>query len=84
MWLKQFKIALIEKNTKQLDNLMDELPTLKDPQEIQQALHLLQEATHLVETLKNQTNSSLQIMKRNIAFLNATQDISSKKLNCHT
>jgi len=84
MWLNQFKIALIEKNTDKLDLLMEDLPSFSDPKDIEQALYLLQEATTLVQELKDKTNASMQIMRKNISFLDATQDVSSQRFNCCT
>jgi hypothetical protein len=73
MWLNQLKIAIIEKNTERLSALMDELPTLEDPQEIETALCLLKEATLLVEGLRDETQNSMLQMKKNIDFLKSTQ-----------
>ena len=81
MWLNDFKIALIEKNTEKLNTLMDELPSLQSLEDIQQALYLLKEANELVGDLKDQTKNSMKLVKKNISFLEATQDISTNKLD---
>ena len=73
MWLNQLKIAIIEKNIDKLDELMDNLPELEKQKEIEQAIYLLQEATSLVEGLKNSTQLSMIQMKKNINFLKSTQ-----------
>ena len=72
MWLKDLKIAVIQKDTKSLDKLLDDIPTLKDSKEIEEALYLLKEATKIVLTLKNETAISMQQMKKNIDFLQST------------
>jgi len=73
MWLNQLKIAIIEENIERLDELMDTLPKLEEKDEINQALHLIKEATSLVQNQKEKTAVSLNQMKKNIDFLNATQ-----------
>jgi len=73
MWLKEFKIALIEKDTKKFTILMKSVPTLSDAREIDEALHLLKAATALVEGLKNETQLSMLQMKKNIDFMKSTQ-----------
>ncbi len=78
MWLKQFKIALIEKNTENLSRLMDDIPSLSRPEDIEQALYLIKEASLLVQTLKDETVQTMGKMKKNIAFLKATE---APKLN---
>ena len=72
MWLKKLKIAVIQKDTKSLDVLLDDIPALEDAKEIEEALYLLQEAQKIVQNLKDETASSMLQMKKNIDFLNAT------------
>lgn len=73
MWLNKLKIAIIEKNTDNLNKLMNELPELESQKEINSAITLLAEATSLVKGLQDETKSSMIQMKKNIDFLNATQ-----------
>ena len=72
MWLKKLKIAVIQRDTKSLDVLLDDIPALEDAKEIEEALYLLQEAQKIVQNLKDETASSMLQMKKNIDFLNAT------------
>ena len=72
MWLKKLKIALVQKDIKSLGVLLDDIPTLEDAKEIEEALYLLQEAQKIVQNLKDETASSMAQMKKNIDFLNAT------------
>ena len=74
MWLNHFKIALVQRDTDKLDKLMETLPELKSQSEIQEALHLLKEATDLVTELKDDTQKSMVQMKKNITFLKATEN----------
>jgi len=73
MWLKEFKIALIEKDIDRLTKLMESLPELTEATEIDEALHLLKAATILVESLRDDTKSSMIQMKKNMDFLKSTQ-----------
>jgi len=73
MWLNQLKIAIVEKNTNKLNELMDALPQLENNKEIKEALFLLREASELVYTLKDKTSISMRQMKKNIDFLKSTQ-----------
>jgi hypothetical protein len=81
MWINKLKIALIEKNTNNIDKLMDEIPQLESLQEIEEALHLIEEAKSLVEGLKDETSASMKQMKKNINFLKSTQAPLKNKLD---
>lgn len=78
MWLNNLKIAIIEKNTKLLDELLDNLPELSDPKEIEEAIYLLQEANHLLHTLKDETRRSMEQVKKNLTFLKSTDFAKNK------
>jgi hypothetical protein len=81
MWLKQFKIAIIEKDVQKLEKLMDEVPTLESQEELQEAIALLKEATDLVQGLKDSTAESMAQIKKNINFLKSTQEGRVHKLD---
>lgn len=81
MWLKQLKIAIIEKNTDKLDELLKDIPKLEKEEDIEQAIYLLREATELVHTLKDATSASMIQMKKNINFLKSTQVQTSNRLD---
>ena len=79
MWLNQLKIAIIEKNINNLDKLLDDIPTLSDEAEIEEAIYLLREASELVYILQDDTRTSMTQIKKNINFLNsATANQTSK------
>ena len=81
MWLNQLKIALAEKNTDKLSELMNNIPQLEKKEEIENAIHLLKEATDLVQGLKDKTKESMIQMKKNITFLQATATKRPSKLD---
>jgi len=78
MWLKQFKIALVEKNTENLSRLMDDIPSFSRPEDIEQALFLIDEASKIVHTFKDETAKNMRKVEKSIAFLKATE---APKLN---
>jgi len=71
MWVKKLKIAVIQKDIKSLDVLLNDIPALGDAKEIEEALYLLQEAQKIVQGLKDETASSMLQVKKNIDFLNS-------------
>lgn len=81
MWLNKLKIAIVEKNADALDKLMGELPQLKGKKEIEEVLYLLKEATSMMNTLKDETSSSIKQIKKNIDFLRSTDIPTSKRLD---
>ena len=74
MWLTKLKIAIAQQDTKSLDELMSNIPLLKDKKEMQSAVYLLKEAIALVENLKGETQASMQQIKRSLDFLNSTKE----------
>ena len=81
MWLNHLKIAIVEKNTDRLNELMDEIPQLERKEDINQAIYLLKEATELVLTLQDETSASMKQMKKNIEFLKSTEHRTSNRLD---
>lgn len=81
MWLNQLKIAIVQKDTERLNALLDDIPSLKETDEIESAIYLLQEATNLVQQLKEETASSMVQIKKNINFLESTQNQTANKLD---
>jgi hypothetical protein len=73
MWLNKLKIAIIEKDFLSLEKLLDDIPKLSDKQEVEQAIYLLKEATHIVEDFKSETQNSMIQIKKNINFLNSAR-----------
>ncbi len=77
MWLTSLKIAIIEKNTNNLDKLMEDIPSLSEQEDIQQAIYLLREASELVHTLKDEAAVSMKKIEKNIKFLRSTETSTS-------
>jgi len=81
MWLKELKIAIIEKNTDKIGKLFDDIPELDKEEDIEQALYLTKEASSLISKLKDQSDFSMKKMKKNIDFLKSTQAPKRNKLD---
>ena len=81
MWLNKLKIAIIEKNTKALGALLEEIPSFEDKKDIEQAAYLLREAASMVESMRNETAASMKQIKKNLDFLSSTGTTASKKLD---
>jgi len=81
MWLKELKIAVIEKDTDKISALLDDLPQLEDMKEIEESLFLLQAARELFESLKKDTQDSMTQMRKSINFLKSTQAPKTAKLD---
>lgn len=78
MWLKELKVAIIQKDVELLSSLLEDVPVLEDAKEIETAIYLLKEAANIMQTLQEETKDSMIQLKKNIDFLDAT---SSKKSN---
>lgn len=72
MWFNELKIAIVQKDVKQLEKLLDDTPELEKEEDIKSAVYLFEAAIELLETLKAQTGDSMRQIKKNIDFLNAT------------
>ncbi|MBL0708508.1 MAG: hypothetical protein JJW00_05635 [Sulfurimonas sp.] len=81
MWLTDFQIALVEKNTDNLDKLLDNMPTFSDVKDMKTASYLLREANELIYTLKDETKIIMNKMKKNLKFLESTQQHPVNKLD---
>jgi len=72
MWLKAFKAAVITDDMQRISDLLKSVPQL-NAADATEALFLLQEAKKRMLYLQNKTVDSMQQMKKNMNFLNATQ-----------
>jgi len=81
MWLTKLKIAVVEKDTKVLNQLLDNIPKLESKEEAERALHLLKEASIIVHTLKDETALNMSKIKKNLQFLDSTKSKSRSKLD---
>jgi len=73
MWLNQLKIAVLQKDFEKINSLLDDMPTLSNPKDLETAAYLLAEASSLAKVLKADTAASMKQMKKSINFLNSTQ-----------
>lgn len=81
MWLSKLKIAIVEKNTDNLGELMEDIPKLQSKQEIQEAIYLLREASQLMHTLKDETAYSMSQLQKNLKFLRSTEALEPNSLD---
>jgi len=81
MWLIKLKIAIVEKDTEKLSSLMDNIPKLESVEEMTEALYLIREAAELVYTLQDETSLSMKQIKKNLNFLESTQELQINKLD---
>lgn len=81
MWLTKLKIAIVEKNADALERLMDEVPQLTDAKEIEEAICLLKEATAMINSLKDETKVSMNLIKKNLDFLRSSDGVPSSNLD---
>ena len=73
MWLNDFKIAIIEKDTQKIDKLLDETPKFTELKDMQEASYLMREAFELIHKLKDETGATMTQLKKNMDFLDSTQ-----------
>ena len=81
MWLREFEIAIIEKNSDEIERLLDlplKFETLNDAK---MALSLLEEAIKFLNEAKNETAVTMMQMKKNIDFLKSTASITQGSLD---
>lgn len=71
-WLDEFKLALISQNGKKLNLLIDTLPTFTQPQEMQEALALIEGALDFFENEKKEVSLEMQKIRDAKKYLLAT------------
>jgi len=81
MWLNQLTIAIVEKDTDKIDELLINIPTFNNVDDMRSAQALLKESLVLLHTLKDATASSMKQLKKNIDYLNSTQTETINKLD---
>jgi hypothetical protein len=81
MWIKEFEIALIEKNSDRLLELLDEELEFDTSQDITKAMYLVKQANELFKDLKRETGLSMKVLKQNIDILNAADSPTINKLD---
>lgn len=81
MWINNLKIAIIEQNTKLLDELLGDIPRFEKKEEIEQVKYLLQEANSMMHILKEDTATTMKQIKKNLDFLRSNDIPTSKNLD---
>ena len=81
MWIDKLKIAIVQKDTKNISKLLDETPKLTDVDKIKEAMFLLKEATILLQSLKDETSESMKQIKKTMDFIKSTQHQDINKLD---
>ncbi len=74
MWFREFEIAIIEKDTQKLEELVEAPMQFANVDEMRRAAYLMEEALLLLHELKSQTKQTIMQLKKNIDFLKATQE----------
>lgn len=73
MWLTNFKIAIVEKDSPKIKKLLSTMPQFEKRDEVEQAMYLLKEASKLMHKLKDETSITMKKMQKHRDFLNSTQ-----------
>ena len=81
MWITKLKVALAQKNVDQIERLVDETPKFDNVKDAKEAMFLLREATELLFTLQDETESSMKQIKKNLDFLKSTEPQKITKLD---
>lgn len=81
MWLKAFKIALIQEELPKLEALIESMPNFETLQEMEEAAYLLAQANELFTKHQEATSLQLTKLKQNINFLDVTATDPEKKLD---
>jgi len=80
-WVTDLKIAIAEKDVDRLSELMSDIPTIKEKEELEQAVYLLRSASELVYALKEEATVSMKQIKNSINFLKVTELKKPSKLD---
>jgi hypothetical protein len=81
MWLTKLKIAIVEKDTTSLQNLLDNLPELDNLKDIDEAVTLLGEASKVLHSLKDEVGRSMHQIQKSLKFLRSTDIPTSLRLD---
>jgi len=81
MWHTKLQIAIIEKNTEVIAQLVNEMPEFRDLEEMKRAAVLIKEALRLLHNLRDETAATMQQLKKHKDFLNSTQIDASAKFD---
>jgi Arc/MetJ-type ribon-helix-helix transcriptional regulator len=78
MWIEKLQIAIIEKDTDGIDELVSNMPDFTTLDEVKSASSLIKEALKLLKELKKDTGDTLAKLKKHKDFLYVTQQQTNK------
>ena len=81
MWLNQLKSALVMRDVEKISYLLETKPQNLNVKEMQEVSFLLREAAKIATDLRDETAKTMQQVKKNIDFLNATESKATQKLD---
>lgn len=81
MWINNLKIAIVEQNTKLLEELLSDIPHFEKKEDIEQVKYLLQEASSMMHILREDAATTMKQIKKNLDFLRSNDIITSKNLD---
>jgi hypothetical protein len=81
MWLTKLKIAIVEKDATSLQNLLNNLPELDNLKDINEAIALLEEASKVLYSLRDEVGRSMHQIQKNLKFLRSTDIPTSLRLD---
>ncbi|MDA3967813.1 hypothetical protein [Helicobacter sp. WB40] len=68
-WLNELKVAFLNKNDNKINELLDNLPTLKTRDEMFEALAIFEEITSYAKEEKNKLTNEMRKLKQTKQFL---------------
>lgn len=74
-WLNELKVAYLNKNDDKINELLDNLPTLKTKDEIFEALAIMEQITEYAKNQKEQLSQEMRKLKQTKKFLPQKQNI---------
>ena len=72
-WLSKLKVAIAEKNIENINELIENLPQFETIDELDEAQYLFKEVYLLINGLKDETQSSMQRIQKNLSFMRSTE-----------
>lgn len=81
MWLKNFKLAVLQKDAGKIASLLDEMPQFKNLADMEEAAWLTKEALNVIGELKDESQTAMIQIQKNIKFLESTRPQTSTNLD---
>jgi len=81
MWLNKLQLAIIDKDPKKINTLVEQMPQLESIDDMKKASVLIKEALKLLHTLKDETASSMKQLKKHQDFLKSTTQSKINRLD---